>query len=151
MNDSEKRLSIFAIVSCVLALGGIAMLTPLGSFAHHGVEETFLKCLILPIAAVICGFIGLRQTRKATGNRGRLFALLALILGVGVVALLFTVMGLRFRAVRHYQVCGKNMKMIENAVCRRVPRRPRKANEVRARTVARGASPRLSRGWHVYS
>lgn len=39
MTDIPKKLSALAVASCVLALGGIAMLTPLGSFAHHGAEE----------------------------------------------------------------------------------------------------------------
>ena len=94
MSDAPKKLSILAVVSCVLGIGGIVMLTPLGSFAQSGIEEGLRNVLVLPVTAVIVGLIALRRTRKGSGRKGRVIASLGLVFGGGVMAVIVTYLGL---------------------------------------------------------
>jgi len=113
MTHSPPKFSVAAIASCALGLVGVMLLSPLGSFLHHGLEETFLGLLVCPVAAVVCGFISLLWIKRTAGVRGRGFAFAGLILGGGMVALVFTFAGLRGRAVHHFRICGDNIHMIE--------------------------------------
>jgi hypothetical protein len=115
MSDAPKKLSVLAVVSCVLGIGGIAMLTPLGSFAQYGIEEGIRNVLVLPVAAVIVGLIALRRTRKGSRRKGRLIASLGVVLGSGVVALIVTYLGLRLHSISQRTTCGNNQEQIVNA------------------------------------